>query len=401
VTFRGLVNGVTYRTSVRVLYRGGDARAADAPGVVPTSRSSYFRRVTPSPVLTADDLAPMRSHGPRLVQVAGRGDVPMNGTRAVLLRVSASGRNHGAVLAWRPGGTAARTTVTQFGRHAPGIGTALVRVDDAGRVAVGSTTTVGRLDVDVLGYYTASGLRSSVFHALPATRVADTRTGQGLPRERLHDGDTRWVRVAGRGGVPDDARVVMVDAVLSARGGAARLSTAAPTESFSSGVVVGAHDATTATGSTVVRLDDRGRLPLRLVGGPAAVAVDVLGWFAPHDAGAGGRFRSVALTVLSAPSVGPMGRGEVALVRVAGVGGVPAGARSVVLSLRGYAARTQGALSVRPAGSKSHRRPVLTFDTRRPTRNLVAVPVGRDGRVELAVSGDAADITVRVVGWYS
>jgi hypothetical protein len=268
-------------------------------------------------------------------------------------------------------------------------------------VAIGTTTTASRLEVDVLGYFTASGVRSDAFRATAATRVADSRTGLGMPQGRLTDGSTRWVRVAGRAGVPDDATSVLVTTVLSARGGSARLSTAAPGEPFAGGAVSGAHDGTTTVSSALVALDDRGRIPLRLLGGPAAVAVDVLGWFAAHDGSAHGRFRTADVTVLSAPAARPTGRGGVETLAVAGVSGIPSDARSVLLSIRGRAARTHGTLSVRPAGSTAHRRPLLAFDTRRVTRNLVAVPVGRGGRVEVAVRGDAAEVTVRVVGWYS
>ena len=400
VTIRGLVNGVTYRTQVRALYRGGAARAARAAAVVPSSRSSYFRVVTPTSVLTARRLPAMAGGGTRTVQVAGGSGIPIDRTRAVLLRVTASGPHRGSVLAWQPG-SGDRLTAALFSRRSPGVGTVVVPVDGAGRVALGGTARLSSLRVDVLGYYTASGVGSSSFHALPARRVADTRTGLGLPQQRLGDGSTTWVPVAGHAGVPRTATAVVVNATLSPHGGPARLSTAWPSQAFATGVVAGSHDATTTTASALVPLDSRGRIPLRLSGASSAVAVDVQGWFGPRDDGPSGRFRLAGATVLTAPASGPMARGETAVVAVAGLPGIPADARSVVLQVRAFAAATRGWVSIRPAGSAAPRRPAVWFDARHPSRNLVVVPIGRNGRIEVSVAGDAADVTVRAVGWYS
>jgi hypothetical protein len=96
-----------------------------------------------------------------------------------------------------------------------------------------------------------------------------------------------------------------------------------------------------------------------------------------------------------------MGVGEEARLAVAGVGSVPESAQSVVLLVRAFGAQSRGFVTLRPTGVAVRRRPSVVFDSRGPTRNLVAVPIGDDGKVEVAVLGDAADVSVRVVGWYS
>jgi SpoIID/LytB domain protein len=400
VTIRGLVNGVAYRSQVRAVYRSGATRTARAAAVVPSSRSSYFRAVTPATLMSARSLPSLGDGGRRVLQAAGRAGIPVEGTRAVVLRVSATGSRRSEVLAWRPGARG-RLTAALVARRSPGTGTVVVPVDDAGRVALGATSGLHSLRVDVVGFYTASGVGSQAFHALPAAPVADTRVGLGVPRRRLADGSTTWVSVAGRAGVPRGATTVLVNATLRTQGSAARLSTAAPSRAFSDGLVVGAPAATSATGSALVSLDSRGRLPVRVSGGPAAVTVDVLGWFGPHGVGPGGRFRPAAATVFTAPAAGPMAPGEAALVPVTAVSGIPATARAVMLEVRAFAAATTGRVSLRPAGSAVPRRPAIVCGARRPSHNVVVVPVGRDGQVEVTAGGDAVDVTVRVVGWYS
>ena len=73
----------------------------------------------------------------------------------------------------------------------------------------------------------------------------------------------------------------------------------------------------------------------------------------------------------------------------------------MLLLVRAFGAQSSGFVSLRPAGASGPLRASVDFDQRGPTRNLVAVPVGNGGDLEVAVAGDAADVTVRVVGWYS
>jgi hypothetical protein len=196
-------------------------------------------------------------------------------------------------------------------------------------------------------------------------------------------------------------RAVLVNAALIAPRQDAQLSLAPPDRPFGSGVAVRARADAQRVAAAVVRLDDRGRIPLRLSAGSAHVAVDVLGWYGPHDGSAHGRFRASSGLLLDPTRDGPMGDGEVATLTVAGVGRIPQSVGAVMVLVRAYGAMHRGTVSVRPAGAVEPRRPSVVFDDRGPTRNLVAVPVGTDGRIEVSVAGDAADVSVRVVGWYS
>jgi hypothetical protein len=277
-----------------------------------------------------------------------------------------------------------------------------VPVSADGKVSFGTTGPARYLRVDVVGYYTASGVGSWSFHAAPAARVADSQDGTGLSQGRIGSTSLVWVKVVGRAGLPDSGvRAVLVNAALVRPSSDAQLSLARPDQPFGSGVVVRAQAGEERAATAVVRVDDRGRVPIRLSTGRSHVAVDVLGWFGPHDGRAVGRFRTSRGTLLDPRRDGPMGIGEVARLRVAGVGSVPENARSVVLLVRAFGAQSQGFVSLRPTGVAVARRPSVVFDARGPTRNLMSVPIGDDGKVEVAVRGDAADVSVRVVGWYS
>ncbi|MDH4161040.1 MAG: hypothetical protein OEV62_12335, partial [Actinomycetota bacterium] len=334
--------------------------------------------------------------------VAGTGSVPERGTRAVLLRVAAAGPSPASAVAWRTGDKRGRLTAASFGKGEPAVGTISVPVSADGRVSFGTTAAARYLRVDVVGYYTASGVKSWSFRATPASRVADSQAGVGLPEGRIGSRSAAWVKVVGRAGLPESGiRAVLVNATLVRPSRDAQLSLARPDQSFGSGVVVRAKAGEDRAATTVVRVDDRGRIPIRLSAGRAHVAVDVLGWFGPHDGRAVGRFQASRGTLLDPRRDGPMGVGEVAQLLVSGVGSVPESAGSVVLLVRAFGAQGQGSVSLRPTQTDVRRRPSVVFDSRGPTRNLVSVPIGSDGKVEVAVLGDAADVSVRVVGWYS
>jgi SpoIID/LytB domain protein len=298
--FPGLVNGVAYTAQVRARYAGGRSRPVAAHAAVPTSPDSYFRPVIPIRVLDAKQLLPRSGGGTKTVRVTGIGNVPAVGVRAVVVRVSVRGATPGAVQLWRPGKRAHRLTAATYARAAPGVGTATVPVDTTGRMAVATTVPARSVKVDVLGYFTVSGVRSWTFHGLPAVRVADTRTGTGVPPSRMRDGGTAWVRVAGRTGVPGSgATAVLVNATLIHPRTSARLSLAEPGVPFAQGLAVRAPAGVSRSSSALVRLDDRGRIPLRLAGGGAGVSLDVLGWYGPHDGSAIGRFRATRSNLLS------------------------------------------------------------------------------------------------------
>ncbi len=402
IRIRGLVNGVPYRARVAASYGSIRGNRESTGAVVPTSPESYFKPVSPEALYRGTSVRAVSDGGKVTVTVAGTGSVPDRGTRAVLLRVAAAGPSAASAVAWRTGDKRGRLTAASFSKGEPAVGTISVPVSADGRVSFGTTAAARYLRVDVVGYYTASGVNSWSFRAAAATRVADSLAGIGLPQGRVSSRSASWVKVVGRAGLPDSGiRAVLVNAALLSPSTDAQLSLARPDQSFGSGLVVRAKAGEDRAATAVVRVDDRGRIPIRLSAGRADVAVDVLGWFGPHDGRAVGRFKTSRGTLLDPRRDGPMGVGEQAQLRVSGMGSVPESAGSVVLLVRAYGAQTQGFVSLRPTGTDARRRPSVVFDSRGPTRNLVSVPIGSDGTVEVAVRGDAADVSVRIVGWYS
>jgi hypothetical protein len=282
-------------------------------------------------------------------------------------------------------------------------GIATVPVRTNGRVCVGANTNLDRLDVDLLGYFTSSGVGTKSLRSVAARRLVNSETGLGWSSGRLESGEPRTVPVAGRQGVPSGVRTVLVNVGLLGPTDTATVSVAPLGSPVSLGATVRAPAGAWRTGTTVARLDSDGRLPLRLTKGKAHVQVDVLGWFRPQQGDRAGRFRSMkGFTALESGSSGALGAGESRTVRVrGGETGVPRAASAVVIQALARGDDRSGYLTVLPAGSTKSPRPLLAFDKSGTQRTLMVVPVGDDGKIAVTSKGAGSAVSFRVVGWYS
>ncbi|HEX5018300.1 MAG TPA: SpoIID/LytB domain-containing protein [Actinomycetes bacterium] len=401
VLVKGLTNGREYRAHVAPVYKSGPGPKTATPAFVPSSPFSYFQPLTARRVIDRKDVPAVDRSEPVSTSVVGDGRAPASGTRAVAVRVMAeSMRKPGRVKVW-PCGAADRSQVAlTYRAEDVSAGLVTVPVRSNGRLCVGAGTALASLKVDLLGYFTASGVGTKSLRAVAARRVVNSQTGKGWTGGRLQAGDPAQVKIAGREGVPAEARTVLLSLGLVKPTENALLSVAPPGTPVSLGAAVRARQGSWRTGTIVARLDDRGRLPLRLTNGRAHVHVDVLGWFRPQGGEGAGRYRSTkGKTVLDSSHA--LAAGSPAAIRVRGGDtGVPGGASAVVIQALADG-QDDGYLTLRPAGSQQTQRPLLSFDRRGTQRTLVVVPVGDEGQISVTAKGADAAVSLRVVGWYS
>ncbi|HTY70811.1 MAG TPA: hypothetical protein VMI11_00135 [Actinomycetes bacterium] len=93
-----------------------------------------------------------------------------------------------------------------------------------------------------------------------------------------------------------------------------------------------------------------------------------------------------------------VGEGRRLDVTVAGVGGVPAGAKAVLLRVYATSPNASGDLRVQPAGAPSWASDALTLTAGVTGTNVITVPVGAGGAVSLTLSTGQAAIAVEVLG---
>jgi SpoIID/LytB domain protein len=401
VRVKGLTNGKEYRAQVAAVYRAGSGPKTATPAFVPSSAYSYFQPLTARRIVDRKDTASEAHGGQVAATVVGSGRAPEAGTRSVSVRLLAKSANKAGRLKVWPCGSPDRSQVAAtYPASGSTTGIVTVQVGSRDRVCVAATSALSSLQVDLLGYYTSSGLGTKSLRAVAARRVVNSVTGKGWTGGRLRTGEPRTVRIAGRQGVPTEARNVVLSLGLVHPSNNTTLSIAAPGTPAQLGAVVWAPSRAWRTGTIVARLDDRGRLPLRLTNGRADVQVDVLGWFRPQNGERSGRFRSVKSVQVLGPSTA-LKSGDLTSVRVGGGDtGVPAGASAVVVQALA-SGDSDGYLTVKPTGVNAEARPLLAFGPRRTERALLVVPVGDDGRVNVRSEGGDAAASLRIVGWYS
>lgn len=404
VRVSGLTNGKQYRARVAPVYKSGPGPATATAAFAPTSSYSYYQALAAARLVQRGETVAAQRGGTVAVDVVGAGRAPSSGTRAVVLRVTASSAsNAGRVQVWPCGASDRDQVAVTYQADGANAGLATVPVPATGRICVGATTNLTGLDVDLLGYYTSSGVGTKSLRSVVARRLVNSSTGFGWSSGRLESGSPRTVQIAGREGVPAGARTVLISVGLVHPSESATLSVAPSGTPVSLGAAVRSPAGSWRTATTVAKLDANGRLPLRLTRGKAQVQVDVLGWFRPQQGDRSGRFRSMkGFTALGSGSTGGLSAGAAKSVRVRGADtGVPGAASAVVVQALARGDAKGGYLTVLPAGSAQDARPLLAFDKRGTQRTLMVVPVGDDGKITVTSKGADSSVSLQVVGWYS
>ncbi|MFG3050917.1 hypothetical protein ACGFZP_08175 [Kitasatospora sp. NPDC048239] len=345
------------------------------------------------------------------VQVAGLAGVPASGVKAVVLNVTATDpKGPGHLTAWASGAARPESSNLNWvaGQTTPNL--VVVPVGADGRVnlfngAWDSTHVIA----DVFGYYSdaASG---STFSAVAPQRLLDTRQGVGRPgTAKVAARDTVSLAVAGRAGVPAGVKAVVLNVTVTDPAGAGHLtawaSGAARPESSNLNWVAGQ----TTPNLVVVPVGADGRVNLfNGAWDPAHVIADVFGYYS--DAASGSTFSAVAPQRLldtrqgvGRPGVLPVAAQATVPVQVAGLAGVPAsGVKAVVLNVTVTDPKEPGHLTAWASGAARPESSNLNWVAGQTTPNLVVVPVGADGRVNLFNGAwDSTHVIADVFGYYS
>jgi hypothetical protein len=220
---------------------------------------------------------------------------------------------------------------------------------------------------------------------------------------------TLTVPLAGHNGVPANATSVLVDVGVS---GTKSATGAVMAEPHGGGVPrTGAVSWNTVTQPAVHSM------ALRLSGGAvdlynssaksAPVYLDVLGYYAPTTGKLLSTVRPAYVLNTSQgvgqPAKAPLGAGKTVSVLVRGTAGVPANATSVVLNLATGGLGSNGGLTAWPHGATRPGLSVLMWAAHGDqATNLVTVPIGGDGRIDLYNSGSGGvDLVAFVAGYYA
>jgi hypothetical protein len=235
-----------------------------------------------------------------------------------------------------------------------------------------------------------TGAVSTLFHPVPQQRAY----AGGTVMEANDDAD---MPLLGRAGLPASgvaAVVVNVEVASPTTAGYVSVTPGCSTsqtanQEFAAG--------TTVSNQVTVRLDDAGRLRIRLSAGRASVFVDVAGYYSTDPVG--DRFHAVASTRAN-PGGTVVRAGTPVHLTVAGHGVPDDGTvDAVTATVEVSAPSSAGFVRVTPDGTNSQTA-VQEFRAGQTISNLVtAALVG--GKIELQVSAGSARVFVDVNGYYS
>jgi subtilisin family serine protease len=218
------------------------------------------------------------------VTVVGRGGVPASGVGAVAINVTVTRPDASGFATVHPAGTL-RPNASNL-NYVPGQTVAnmvVAKVGDGGMVDIDVPIGSADVIVDVLGWF----VEGPALTSLSPARLMDTRSGPGiatvdgqaLAAGPLAPGETRWLRVTGRGGVPATgagAVVLNVTATVPSIAGFLTIhpaGTGAPTASNLN--FVGGQ---TVPNMVIARVGDGGQVAITNPLGSTHVIVDVLGY---------------------------------------------------------------------------------------------------------------------------
>ncbi len=172
-----------------------------------------FTSVTPARLLDTrngigDTGGRFRPGEDRALKVVGVAGVPQ-GARSVVVSITAGAPSGVGYVTAYPSGQAkpnASNLNVSPGQTRANLAVVEVGADGSIRLAVAETDM--DLMVDVFGYYGPGGGRTTT---IDPVRVVDSRSGLGTPARPMGPGETRQVQIAGVGGVPSNARAVVLN----------------------------------------------------------------------------------------------------------------------------------------------------------------------------------------------
>lgn len=209
--------------------------------------------------------------------VTGRAGVPEAGAEAVVLNVtSVMPSKNGYVTVWPSGGGRPTVSALNYTRGMVIPNLVVCKVGEGGAVSLFASDGEVDLLADVVGCFAPDGSRHV---GIAPSRVLDTRNGVGAPQARVGPGAEVDLQVAGRGGVPTDAKAAILNVTVAGPSASTFVTI------FPAGVGrpnASSHNA--ARGQTVAnlaisKLGDGGRVRLYNAVGDVDLIADVTGYF--------------------------------------------------------------------------------------------------------------------------
>jgi len=238
------------------------------------------------------------------------------------------------------------------------------------------------------------------FVGVTPARLYDSRTGRKLP---LGAGTTGEVQVLGAGGVPASGVTAVALNVTATGGTTASNFTVWPTGDAQPGLPNLLSPAGRSVPNLViVKVGVGGRVNVINDQGTTNCVVDVVGYFRTTTATRlqpVSPFRALDTRYGTGGRLGQIGANSSYDVTVRGVGGVPAGADSVVVNVTAVAPTANSWLTVWPSGQTRPLASSLNYVAGQVVPNLVIAKIGSNGKISVYNSTGAVHVIVDILGY--
>lgn len=352
---------------------------------------------------------PMPAGGVRTVTAAGQAGIPDSGVSAVALTLTAVGASSVGAVSVAPGDVATPSGAQLVFNPGDSVSnTALVALHGDGTLHVLADHAVN-LIIDVQGYFTAgSATAPGGFVAVGQTRLADTRSGKGVPAAKVGTGGAVTVQAGGLANVPPDASAVYANVTVLNQTANGYLRTYAADQPAPS---TGARDFdNSATAQSVaIPLSADGQFKVLVgAGGPVDLVVDIQGYFTASADNATFTPAAVHLLDTRVAPVRTLAANSVTKLTVAGLAGIPAvsdGLGAVALNLRTVhqAGAAGGYLKLWPSDQAEPGTSNINYTADTVYRtDLAIIAPAADGTINVRNGGSApVDLVLDVEGWFA
>lgn len=365
--------------------------------------------------------SPLGPGGQLDVQVAGANGIPGNATGAVINVTATDTRQAGGFLTvWPTGQPRPDASNLNFGPGQSVPNLVEIQLGSGGQASVWNFNGATDVIFDVTAYITApiSG-GGGLFNPVTPFRASDTRAGSGYEHQgqSMGPGAVEHVDIAGalsaRGYGPGGAVALNVTAVPTGQTQPGGFLTVYPDDQSSPPTASNLNfkPGPAVPNRVIVKLGTSGGIDIYNYNGVTDVLVDIGGWYSDGlqtTTGAGLTTVQPARILdtrigLGEPGGRPakIGSGAYLLLQVAGVGGVPAGARAVAMNLTvAQPTAAGGFLTVFPSDVGRPNASDLNFGPGQIVANLVIVKLSPGGAVWIYNYAGTTNVIADVQGWY-
>lgn len=378
------------------------------PVAQPTAPATGFTPLPPARVVdTRFGLGSTRLPGQAVVrlQITGQGGVP-DGAKAVLTNATITGPSaNGFLTLWNCSDTRPEVSTLNFEPNRTVANTATIPMDSSGGVCAFSSADAD-LVIDVGGYYASWG--SGRYSPVVPTRLMDSRDGLAVPG-RLPAGTVVELPVTSVANVPGNASAVAMN-VTGVLPSANAFVTVYPCGDLPSTSSLNPEVGRVTPNLVMAQVSPRGTVCL-FTSADIDLVVDIVGYVSGGASSGSGKFtpstpfrftdtRDVSRREMNAGQGGVrVAAGQVLVIPMAGVRGIPANARAVSANVTAVDAVGGGFLTAYPCGDVPTTSNV-NYGPGAAVANAAELPLSSAGAICI-FSSTSAQVIVDVNGWFS